>query len=77
MSLIVGAVLELQAKQPYQSNQFTVKMRQMGCIDYALTFSPKTAPRILIFFNCHGCHIRSHKSLFYCHLSPQIFADDK
>jgi hypothetical protein len=49
---ILEADLELPARQHCQSNPFTMKMGQWA----KLSSSSKTAPRILIFFNYHGCN---------------------
>ena len=47
---ILGAVLELPAKQHCQFSLSTKKMGQMGWIGSAVWLvAPKTAPRILIF----------------------------
>ena len=52
---ILGAVLELPAKQHCQSSPFTSKIGPNGLNwQCCLAGSSKTAPRILIFFNCYG-----------------------
>ena len=51
-----GGLLELPSKQCCQFSPFTTKMGQNGLNwQCCLAGSSKTAPRILIFFNCHGC----------------------
>ena len=52
---ILGAVLELPAKQHCQSSPFTSKFGQIGQIGTA--GSSKTAPQDFDFFNCPGCWI--------------------
>ena len=46
---ILGALLELHAKQDYQSSPFTSKFGQIGQIGSCLAGSFQTAPRSLIF----------------------------
>ena len=66
---IVGAVLELPAKQQCQFSPFAVNMLNWLC---CLTGSSKTAPRILIFFQCHGCQYFILCEI-HCYLCPHIF----
>ena len=47
---ILGAVLELPAKQHCQSSPFTSKLGQIGQIAGSSKRAPKRAPRILIFY---------------------------
>ena len=48
---ILGAVLELPARQPIYLKNGPNGLNWQCC----LAGSSKTGPRILIFFNCHGC----------------------
>ena len=53
---ILGAILEISVKQLCQSSPFTSKIGPNGLNGQCcLAGSSKTAPKILIFFNCHGC----------------------
>jgi len=53
---ILGAVLELPAKQHCQFSPFG-PLYEVNGLDWQcyLAGSSKTAPRIFIFFNGHGC----------------------
>ena len=50
---ILGAVLELPAKQHCQSSPFTSKLGQIGCS--VLLVAPKWLPEFWFSFNCNGC----------------------
>ena len=64
---ILGVVLELSGKQHWKFGPFTKQSGKMGWI--GSSGSSKTAPRILIFFNCSGCQTFILYEI-YCHLSP-------
>ena len=51
---ILGAVLELPAKQPCRASQFASFLRWMGRFGKVLAGSSKTAPRILILLIVMG-----------------------
>ena len=69
---ILGAVLDLPAKQHCQSNPFTSKLGQIGQIGSAVQL---VAPKGLAgfwFFNCHGCRIFILCEI-HCYFCPHIF----
>ena len=70
---ILGAVLELPDKQHCQFSQFGPIFEVNG-LDWqcCLAGSSNMAPRILIFFNCHGCQTFILAEI-YCYLGARIF----
>ena len=54
---ILGALLELPAKQHCQSSPFTLKLGQVGQIGHGIS---KTTPRILIFIIAMGAKYLSY-----------------
>ena len=54
---ILGAVLELPAKQHCQFSQFTKKMGKLGLIGSAVKLVAPKRPQDFDFFNCHVCRL--------------------
>ena len=69
---ILGAILELPAKQHCQFSPFTSKLGKIGQIGSAVIWELETAPRFLIFFNYHGCQLFILWEI-HCYLCPYIF----
>jgi hypothetical protein len=67
---ILGAVLELPAKQHCQSSPFTSKLGQIGQIGSAV--SSKTAPRILIFSIAKGADYSLYVKIIETHAGAYL-----
>ena len=72
---ILGALLELPAKEHCQSSQFTSKLDQIGQIGsmYCLAGSSKRAPRVFIFSIALGAEHLPYLCEIHCYQFPHIF----